>query len=539
MKLRVLRELADLVSRGHQPDEIYRTAVDAVLVAASADRASILTFDESGVMRFRAWHRLSDGYRAAVEGHSPWRADERDPMPVLVPDALADSSLTAFRELFLGEGIRALAFIPLVHQERLLGKFMLYYDRPHDFSEDELDAAGTVATQVSFALDRARAQSAIEDLLGRERTARAAAEAANRAKDEFLAMLAHELRNPLSAIVNAVGILERTGGQDATPALARTLVRRQTDHLARLLDDLLDMTRINRGLIDLRTENLDFRTVVLLAVEAQRHRIDAKQQNLTLALPDTPVAVIGDPARLQQVVGNLVSNASKYTSPHGSITLSLTFEQGGAVLRVRDSGVGIPPDRLGSIFDLYTQLNPNLVDTDGGLGIGLTLVKRLVELHGGTVQAHSEGRHTGAVFSVRLPVAVAPSSAPPAPSRSSALPKRFVLIEDNDDAREALLIALQIDGHEVHGARTAGEGLELVPRAMPDVVLIDIGLPDLDGYEVARRLRAKLGATVRLVALTGYGQPEDRKRSLDAGFDDHLVKPVAAEDVTRLLAAGS
>jgi CheY-like chemotaxis protein len=347
-------------------------------------------------------------------------------------------------------------------------------------------------------------------------------------------MLAHELRNPLSAIVNAVGILDRTSTQDATSVRARKLVRRQTDHLARLLDDLLDVARISRGRIGLREEPLDLAIAAGRAVDEYRHRIVARDQHLTVALPDTPVAVRGDPARLQQVIANLLSNACKYTAPGGAIWLTLTTEGAHAVLRVRDNGRGIPPELLGSVFDAFMQVSPGLARTEGGLGIGLTLVKRLVELHGGSIEARSEGRGAGAEFIVRLPLTGAlplPDERPP----GASMPQRIVVIEDNDDAREALVTALKLAGHEVRAARTGEEGLELAPQVAPHIVLIDIGLPDMDGYEVARSLRHKLPVDTRLVALTGYGQAEDRRRSAAAGFDHHLVKPVAAEDIVRIL----
>lgn len=538
MDLRSLRELADLVARARQPEQIYKAAVDAVLAAAHADRASILVFDESRIMRFRAWHGLSDAYRAAVEGHSPWGPDEQDPAPILVPDVFEDPSLAPFRDVIVAEGIRALAFIPLVHQERLLGKFMLYYDNPHEFTDAEVDAATMVAFQVAFALDRAGVQAAIEQLLARERAARLESEAANHAKDDFLAMLAHELRNPLAAIVNAVGILDRTSSQEPTPRAARALVRRQTDHLARLLDDLLDVARISRGHIELRKEPIDLRSVASAGLEAQRHRIDARNHHLDVSLSAEPVVVRADAARMQQVVGNLVHNASKYTPVGGSIWVSVTSEDGHAVVRVRDDGIGIARDRLVSIFEPFTQVNPPLARTEGGLGIGLTLVSRLVELHGGTVEAKSDGPDAGAEFVVRLPLTAERPREERMAQTAISKPARILVIEDNDDAREALVTALRLDGHEVHAARTGLEGIATAQRETPGTVLIDIGLPDIDGFEVARRLREILGARARLVALTGYGQADDRRRSEAAGFDGHLVKPVAAETITRLLMSG-
>jgi CheY-like chemotaxis protein/two-component sensor histidine kinase len=361
-------------------------------------------------------------------------------------------------------------------------------------------------------------------------------EAASRAKDDFLAMLAHELRNPLGVVVNALAVLERPDVGDGA-GRARHLIRRQVQHLTRLLDDLLDVARITRGRVDLRPERLDLRAAVDLAVEAQRHHFDAKRHALVVDLPGTPVPVSGDPARLQQVVGNLLSNACKYTPRGGRIRASLGVEGPHAVLRVVDNGVGIPADRLEAIFDPFTQLEPGLARTEGGLGIGLTLVRQLVDLHHGSVRAMSAGPGRGAEFLVRLPLSTGRASGttrratPPAPTA----PRSILVIEDNADAREVLGLALEIDGHRVSSAATGREGIALALRERPDVVLVDIGLPDVDGYAVCRQLRDALGADPIVVALSGYGQPEDRERSANAGFDGHIVKPVEPADVMRLV----
>ncbi len=538
MTIHALYRLADLVAHAREPEQIYQTAVDAIMVAAHADRAGVLVCGEGGALRFTAWHRLSGRYRAAVEERA-WAPATTEPDPVLVSDVLEDRSLGSLREVVLSEGIRACACIPLLHQERLLGRFMVYYDAPHEFSDEELHAAATVATQVVFALDRARADAAITAFLERERAARRQAEAANRAKDDFLAMLAHELRNPLGAIVNAVSILDRTGNEGPTSAQARTVARRQTTHLARLLDDLLDVARIGRGQMELRSESVDLRDVARLAVEAQLHRIEDKRHDLTVSLAEEPVVVCGDAARLQQVVENLLNNASKYTPPGGAVWLTVCRRDREAIVSVRDNGPGIEPERLDSIFDPFAPMNTAVARTQGGLGIGLTLVKRLVRLHQGTVRACSEGRGEGAEFTVRLPLAARPLHRAERPVRRESTPRRIVVIEDDDDSREALVVALQVEGHDVRAARLGREGVELVLREPPDLVLIDIGLPDVTGYEAAQRLRGELGRAPRLVALTGYGQAEDRRRSAEAGFDAHLVKPVAAADVLRLLGAAT
>src|SRR6185436_7509377 len=310
--------------------------------------------------------------------------------------------------------------------------------RPHRVRPEELRLVSTVAQHVSFGLARVEIEEASERLLRREQAARREADAArkeavraNRGKDEFLAMLAHELRNPLAVIVNAIALIDGTPSLDAGAKRASGMVSRQADHLARLLDDLLDVARITSGRIELERKVLDLRAAVGFALETQRPQLDAKQQKLAVSLPSGPLSVLGDPVRLQQVLGNLVNNASKYTPAGGSIRVSLESQDGQAVLQVRDDGAGIPKDKLDSIFELFTQANPTLARTEGGLGIGLTLVRQIVELHGGTVSAASEGPGEGAEFTVRLKLADATAAdAPPLKDKPRATPLRVVVVED-------------------------------------------------------------------------------------------------------------
>jgi PAS domain S-box-containing protein len=540
--LESLYRLADQIGRARGRREVGDFGIQALLSLAGTDRASVLAFDAQGVMRFVSWAGLSDRYRAAVDGHSPWTRDTPDPEPILVEDVEQDEHLASLLPVFRAEGVRALAFVPLVFQGRLLGKFMLYYRAPHAFTPEELRVASTVAQHVSFGFARVEGDEAAERLLRGEQAARRDADAAraeavraSRAKDEFLAMLAHELRNPLSVIVNAVALIESSSGLDAQVRRATGMVQRQADHLARLLDDLLDVARITSGRIELERCLVDLRSAVGFAVETQRAQLDGKRQRLSLALASAPVHVMGDPVRLQQVLGNLVNNASKYTPPGGSVAVSVAVEGGEAVLRVRDDGAGIPVDKLDSIFELFAQANPTLARTEGGLGIGLTLVRQIVELHGGSVGVASEGPGRGAEFTVRLPLAGATPAARAEPSRpasATAHPLRVVLVEDQADGREALAALLERRGHAIRQAATGQQGVDVAMESAPDVVLVDIGLPDISGYEVARRLREALGRRVQIVALTGYGQPQDRVRAEQAGFDAHLVKPV---DPARLL----
>jgi PAS domain S-box-containing protein len=466
--LEALYRLAAQIGRARGRGEVADAGTQAILQVARAPRASVLAFDEAGVMRFVSWSGLSDRYRAAVDGHSPWTREARDPQPILVEDVENAPDLAALLPTFRAEGIRALGFIPLVYQGRLLGKFMLYYNVPHRVLPDELRLVATVAQHVSFGLARVEIEEAAERLLRREQAARREADAArkeavraSRGKDEFLAMLAHELRNPLAVIVNAIALIDSSPALDADGKRASAMVRRQADHLARLLDDLLDVARITSGRIELERTAVDLRAAVGFAVDTQRPRLDAKEQRLGLALPSAPVTVLGDPVRIQQVLGNLVNNASKYTPAGGSIQVSLELEDGQALLRVRDDGAGIPADKIDSIFELFTQANPTLARTEGGLGIGLTLVKRIVELHGGTVSAASEGPGKGAEFTVRLKLAGAAAVAEPPPAdKPRSAPLRVVVVEDQVDGREALAAYLERQGHSIRQAGTGQEGID-------------------------------------------------------------------------------
>jgi signal transduction histidine kinase len=535
-----LYQLTGRLGRSTTLDEVCSAAVEAIVDLSGAHRASVLIFDERGVMRFKAWRGLSDAYRAAVDGHSPWTADAQDPTAITVEDVLRDASVGALREVIAAEGIRALAFVPVVYDGRLLGKFMLYHDAPYRFAADELALAATIAHHVGFAVARAQADASLEAALQRERLARADADAAraeaeraNAAKDEFLAMLAHELRNPLGVVTTALAVVQASQPKEAAYERSLAAIRRQSEHLARLLDDLLDVARITRGDVQLQVTPVDLRSIVELGIETQRHRLEAKRQQLEVSLPDRPLVVMGDSLRLQQVLGNILHNASKYTQADGRISVVLAFDAGVAVVRVRDNGSGIEPDRLQWIFELFNQANPTLSRTDGGLGIGLTVAKRLMALHGGDVQAHSEGLGRGTEFLLRLPLAVQGVVEPTlAPADVHATRKRVLVIEDNDDGREMLVTALQLFGHDASGASTGGEGLRMALQLAPDVVLVDIGLPDIEGYEVARALRGKLAPGARLIAVTGYGRSADRARSEQAGFHAHLLKPV---DPGRLL----
>ena len=366
----------------------------------------------------------------------------------------------------------------------------------------------------------------------------------NAAKDQFLAMLAHELRNPLAPIRIAAQLVGHSAASPSDIETAREILNRQVAHLARLLDDLLDVSRITRGKIELRKEWVDLATVVATALEASRPLIEEKGHHLAVSVPQDPVKLSADPVRLAQVITNLVNNAAKYTPPHGHVRVVAAREGPHVVLRVRDNGSGMPPELVPRVFDLFIQGDRSLAHAAGGLGIGLTVVRTLVQLHGGTVAASSEGPGRGSEFVVRLPIGEARAASRGVPAAEiHPLPRLHVLvIEDNADMRVLLRAMLMGEGHRVETADAGAAGVDLARSGRPDVVLVDIGLPDLDGYEVGRQIRAILGPPVRLIALTGYGQPEDRQRSRAAGFDAHLVKPVSGsllhQTIGALLASG-
>jgi PAS domain S-box-containing protein len=356
----------------------------------------------------------------------------------------------------------------------------------------------------------------------------------SRAKDEFLAMLGHELRNPLGAIGGAVQVIARADLRAPSVLRARGVIERQVSHMGRLVDDLLDMGRVVTGKIALDLHPLDLGRLVASCMSAMR---SGRGGTLALELPHEPVWVCADAVRIEQVVSNLVSNALKFTPADRSVRVLVARDGADAVLRVVDEGIGIDPEVVPYIFDLFVQGDSTMDRAKGGLGIGLTLVRRLAELHGGIAEAFSDGRGLGTTLTVRLPTTEAPATAvraipaQPSPERS---PKKVMLVDDNADGREMYGLLLQAEGHEVFQAEDGFAALSAFKRDRPDVAVIDIGLPGLDGYEVARRLRAEPGgATVTLIALTGYGSPEDRERSRAAGFDRHLVKPAPPDELCR------
>ena len=363
----------------------------------------------------------------------------------------------------------------------------------------------------------------------------------DRRKNEFLAILAHELRNPLAPIRNALQIMRLMGANREAVSSEMEMMERQVGQMVRLVDDLLDVSRINRGKIELRKDQIELASVVRHAVEACRPAMESATHDLSITLPTRPVYLNADPARLAQVVGNLLNNACKFTDEGGRIWLTVEQEGKQAVIRVRDNGIGIAADQLPRIFEMFMQVDTSLERSVSGLGIGLTLAKNLVEMHDGTLEVHSAGAGQGSEFVVRLPIMVETPKPPPEPTVSApptTTARRILVVDDNRVSADSLARLLQLTGNKTHTAYDGLEAVEAATTFRPDVVLLDIGLPKLNGYDVARKIRKEpWGKKMVLVALTGWSQDEDRQKSREAGFNGHMVKPIDHAELMKLLAS--
>jgi len=355
---------------------------------------------------------------------------------------------------------------------------------------------------------------------------------ADRTKDEFLATLAHELRNPLAPVRNSLELLKWESGNPELHKQARETMERQIGHMVRLIDDLLDVSRISRNKLELKRERVELASVIYHAVEACQPHLDRDKHEFLLTLPTEVIQLYGDPTRLAQVIGNLLTNACKYSEPGGKIWLTAEREEGEVKIVIQDEGIGIPPEMLHKVFDMFTQIDKSLERSDGGLGIGLSLVKRLVELHGGTVTAHSQGISHGSEFTVKLPIEVEQPRIellvqPPVSVPAKSAGRRILVVDDNRDSATTLALLLKMSGNQTE---TAFDGLAAVETAeafRPDVILLDIGLPKMNGHDTCRVIRQQpWGKDILILALTGWGQEEDRRKTAEAGFDNHLVKPV-------------
>jgi len=508
------------------------------VVPALAGNATVALVDEQGVVTHAATRSsLFEGDAASVDLQPSALPSAHF---ALLRQALETPSDAHARASSFVDG--ALQMLPLVHADRFLGGLWI------DGELTPLCAAllDEVAARAAIAFATASLYGALQVEIAERRQAESRLEEASRRKDEFLAMLAHELRNPLAPIRNAVELIRLAAPTEAKVRWAADVTDRQVRQLTRLVDELLDVARISQGKVVLQTQCLDLVTLVTQCIESQRDVMQRRRQTLTLSLPDWPVNLNGDATRLAQVVNNLLSNAIKYTPEGGAISVSVEHAQGSdsefALLQVSDNGIGIDADLLPHVFELFEQGKRALDRTQGGLGVGLTLVQRLVQLHGGEVVASSAGPGQGSQFRVLLPC-LGEVDEPVAQEDgrgqlpTAAIARRILVVDDNVDVVETTTMLLSLSGHQVRSAKDGLQALHLASEFRPDVVLLDIGLPLMDGYEVARRLRqTPQTAGALLIALTGYGQQGDRQRGRDAGFDGHMLKPVDPHALAKLIA---
>jgi signal transduction histidine kinase/CheY-like chemotaxis protein len=538
--------LLEQIARGSALPEVLDALTRMVESHSEGALCSILLLDEEGRLRHGSAPSLPPSYSAALEGvrigpsvGSCGTAAFRK-QPVVVTDIAADPLWADFRDLALSHGLRACWSTPILGSDgSVRGTVAMYCREPRSPSESDAALTEVTAHLAGIAIERARTEAARrrdEEELARRANALAARD---REKDEFLAMLAHELRNPLAPIITAVQVLQARGSPDPLAKRQRAVIDRQARHMARLLDDLLDVSRISRNKIELRRQTLDFGAAAEQAVEAARALIEERRHELHASIPSEPLFVTADPTRLNQVIGNLLTNAAKYTEPGGRIEVSVDREERAAVLRVADSGVGIAPEFLPRVFELFAQADRSVSRPEVGLGIGLTMVQRLVHLHGGTVEVRSEGLGRGSEFTVRWPLAAAVPEdvdAGAGETIASIVSRRLLIVDDNRDAAETLCDLATLWGHDVRTAHDGPSALEAAAAAPPEVILLDISMPGMSGYEVARRIRSTPElAGVTLIALTGYGQEQDRQRTLEAGFDHHLTKPVDPDALRQVL----
>ncbi|MCM2253400.1 MAG: response regulator [Ramlibacter sp.] len=505
-----LAEASQSLSRSLNIEDTVSAMFD-VAVPMLADQAVLVLALDGAITRMESFPR-EDGDDAAA------------PIAEAVRAALARALERGSFELVQDQG-QAAAICPLLASGSARGALILMAPAER-MDASRVALAKEVGSRASIAMENARLYTAVQE--------------ADRRKNEFLAMLAHELRNPLAPIRNAVHIMQ--GGDVTQPVMnwARDVIGRQADHMARLIDDLLDVSRIVQGKVIVKAEKLSLAALVERCVEASSPRVSGRDQKLRLDLPRQPVMLNGDPVRLAQVLSNIVNNASKFSGPNSQITLSAAYADGEVKISVKDQGFGIDPAFLPHIFDLFAQADQSLDRSQGGLGIGLTLVKHLVELHGGRVAAKSEGVGRGTEIVVHLPAQLVPANAPPSPAppprraaEGDKAPARILVVDDLLASAETLMTLLEMEGFEVRIANEGMAALKIAEDFRPDVVLLDIGLPGMNGFEVAHRLRTLPGSReALLIALTGYGEAESRSRSAQAGFDFHMVKPA---DVNLLL----
>ena len=530
-RLRLLWEVAAVLLSADDPDAMLRELFAKISAHVGADVYFNYLVNDSGdglrlascggisVETARNIDRLQFGQ--AICGTV---ALQRQPIVVSHIQRSDDPKVQLVKSL----GIRAYACNPLIAENRLLGTLSFASRIKDQFDADEVAFLETICQYVTVAYERLRLVNELKE--------------ADRRKDEFLATLGHELRNSLAPVRNAVRVLGLKGPNEPELRWGRDVIERQVDHLTRLIDDLTDISRITLNKLELRKERIELAEVINGAVESSRPLIEKCGHELAVTLPPEPAYVNGDSVRLAQAFMNLLANAAKYTERGGRIWMTAEREDGEVIVRVKDTGVGIPPEKLPRLFEMFYQVDRSLERSQGGLGIGLSLVRRLVELHGGRVNAHSVGVGKGSEFTVRLPVLTEESKPPnceePRGKRQTepATARRILVVDDNPIAADSLAKLLRLMGNEVQTAYDGLAAIEATERFRPDAVLLDISMPKLNGYDACRRIRAeKWGKDIVLIALTGWDQQENKDRTEEAGFDAHMVKPVDANALLKLL----
>jgi PAS domain S-box-containing protein len=646
--------LTKAISTSRTAQEIYDVALDALSSGLGVERASVLLFDPDGVMRFKAYRGLSDAYRRAVEGHTPWQPDSPDPQPIWISDVSADPSLAPYSATFEAEGIAALAFIPLISLDRVIGKFMLYYGVPTTATPDVLQLAGVIAAQVAFALERTRTEeqarreeerlrfaldaasmgtwdwnlstnrvqwsdnlarmhglpdnafdgtfasyereihpddrprvhasihralsegvahdveyrlvapdgtvrwcegkgrveyeegrpvrmSGVCMMVTRRKEAElarlAAAEESSRLKDEFLATLSHELRTPLNAILGWVQMLQSGELTAARASQAVDVIGRNARLQAQLIEDILDVSRVITGKLEIERAPVSVSRLVETVVSGIGPSADAKRIRLDQQIAAGLPSIEGDSKRLHQVLNNVLSNAVKFTPEAGSITLSCHADSTWLSIQVQDSGVGIAPDFLPFVFDRFRQADSRTTRSHGGLGLGLALARHLIEEHGGDIRAHSDGEGKGATICIRLPVSRATASDAVSAVSSTIADVRLddltvLVVDDERDSREMLAALLEQRGARVLQSDSAQAALEVLRQRHVHLLIADIAMPMVDGYELMRRLRA-LDNETPAIAVTAFARSDDRRTALECGYTAYLSKPIDGTQLAR------
>jgi PAS domain S-box-containing protein len=534
-----LNESSTRLWRFRSLNEGFGEILTAVIELLGADKGNIQLLDAAGtVLSIVAQRGFGTDFLEVFREVSPTDDSAcgrvlRSGQRIVIEDVETDGSYAPLRAVARAAGYRSVVSTPLVSADGVrIGIVSTHFPLVHRPSEQELRRLDLYLRQACVFIQRCKLDQVLQQ-------SEEALRDADRRKDEFMALLAHELRNPLAPIRYALASNRKSGGAPDQQKRTEEIIERQVTHMGRLLDDLLDVSRITRSTLELKKNPTELTSVVGSAIETARPILEAKHHTLSVDLPKQAVRLQADPVRLAQVFSNLLINAAKYTDPEGQIQLRASRQGNEVVIAIRDNGIGISADMMPRLFTMFSQGRGAIGRAEGGLGIGLSLVRGLVVLHGGSVEARSDGPGTGSEFVVRLPIGTPRAEIPDQATTDSLIAGaglKILIVDDNRDAADGFATLLELSGHHVQTAYTGQRALELAETFRPHALLLDIGLPDLDGYELATRVRAApWGCSIILIAVTGWGQEADRRRAFEAGFDHHLTKPIAAETVESLL----